>query len=68
MKPEEAKVKSEVPTAPEPTTTRPVQKTDGHTGPYWDALRKLPRVRVGAIGAGLIFSPRPPANESSNKE
>lgn len=28
----------------------------GHTGPYWDELRKLPRVRVGvAPNSGLVF-------------
>lgn len=37
-------------------------ETGGPTGPYWDALRQLPRVRVGGnIGAGLVFSSRPRA-------
>lgn len=42
-----------------PTSSRH-HAAPGHTGPYWDALRKLARVRVGGPAvSGLIVSRRP---------
>lgn len=71
MKPEKSKPQSEAPPKHEPSTAQPSTHgvTDSHTGPYWDALRKLPRVRVGgSIGAGLIFSARTSSDQPSTGE
>lgn len=71
MKPDESKPQREATPKQDHATAPPNthQVTDGHTGPYWDALRKLSRVRVGGnIGAGLVFSARPSSNQPATGE
>lgn len=61
MKGETLQAKAEATRSPalpqpaDPASSVPPQ--GGLTGPYWDALRKLPRVRVGgSMTSGLVFS------------
>ena len=42
-------------TAPEAST--PETAPDGHTGPYWDALRKLPRFKIGISSMKAFILP-----------